>query len=97
MSEYNIGGTAGSTATFNTPGQGRVEFLAAGKVVASAIARSDGRFRVSLPAGHYTARWPAGGTNRSCELGSGTDHLIVVRAGKVTRITLFCATTKPPG
>ena len=87
MSEYDTG----STQSFNTPGQGRVEFLAGGKIVASVTAGAQGSFQLSLPPGRYIARWPGGKTKRNCTLGSGKDG-IDVRSGEVTHVTLLCPT-----
>jgi hypothetical protein len=88
MSEYDTG-----SQSFNTPGQGRVEFLAGGKVVASVVASAQGSFMLSLPPGRYIARWPGGSTKRDCILGSGSEG-IEVMSGKVTRVTLLCPTTR---
>jgi hypothetical protein len=88
MSEYDTG-----SQSFNTPGHGRVEFLAGGKVVGSVVANAQGSFLLSLPPGRYIARWPGGSTKRDCTLGSGREG-IEVMSGKFTRVTLLCPTSR---
>lgn len=83
VAEYRSG-----PGTINWPGHGRIEFFSGRKVVATAVADMHGHFKILLPLGNYVTRWPRGKSKNACRLFSG--HVVVVRTGKVSLVTLLC-------